>query len=137
MTKEELAARLNGRAIDNEITKAEEAEAKAAGLVVVFGASDDLMEFRGAVSDEFSCYSGGTVYVMDREVVTIEEDCGCRHERAALASIRKHGRSIEAVWDENGWPWTYRTAIPHATFEIREDGEEYCRGIVFALKDAR
>ena len=63
MTKEELAARLTGREYRDEITAAEEAEARAAGLVVVFGASDDLMEFEGAIRDEIGCYDGGTAMV--------------------------------------------------------------------------
>ena len=31
--------------------------------------------------------------------------------------------------------WTYMTDIPHATFDVMDDGELYCRGIVFALAD--
>lgn len=63
MKKEELAAMLNGREYRNEITREEAAEAKAAGLVVVYGASDDLMEFEGAIRDELGCYDGGTAFV--------------------------------------------------------------------------
>ena len=42
---------------------------------------------------------------------------------------------MKAVWGEEGYSWTYETAIPHATFEILEDEEKYCRGIVFDIKD--
>lgn len=49
MTKESLAAILNGRTYGDEITKEEEAQAKAAELVVIYGASDDLVEFGGAI----------------------------------------------------------------------------------------
>ena len=42
-----------------ELTKEQEKEAKELGLVVVFGASDDLMEFRGALDEEFGCPDGG------------------------------------------------------------------------------
>ena len=64
MTMETLAAILDGREIGSEITKAEADQAKAAGLVVVFGASDDLMEFRGAIYDEIGCYTDDGVVVM-------------------------------------------------------------------------
>ena len=47
-----FAEKLGTRQIGKEITKEEEAEAKAAGLVVVFGYSDDGTEFRGAIRDE-------------------------------------------------------------------------------------
>ena len=45
------------------------------------------------------------------------------------------GKKITAVWDTDGYSWIYQTDIPHATFEIVEDGAPYCRGIIFALAD--
>ena len=46
-------------------------------------------------------------------------------------------RIIEALWDPgDGYSWRYATEIPHATFEIREDDQPYCQGIVFALNEA-
>jgi len=45
-------------------------------------------------------------------------------------------RAVDALWaKEDGYSWTYRTDIPHATFEIVEDGEPYCRGIVIDVAD--
>jgi hypothetical protein len=38
--------------MESEINKAEERQAKDAGLVVVFGYSDDGVELRGAIHDE-------------------------------------------------------------------------------------
>lgn len=61
MNLQEFAKMLDGRTYGNEITKEEQKLAKDLGFVVVFGASDDLMEFRGAIADEFGCYDGGTV----------------------------------------------------------------------------
>jgi hypothetical protein len=58
-TKEALARRLNGREYGTEITSDEEAAARKCGLVVAFGAPDDLIEFRGAFNDERDCYEGG------------------------------------------------------------------------------
>lgn len=48
-------------------------------------------------------------------------------------------RVIEAVWcpDEPDCSWAYKTDIPHVTFDVVEDGELYCRGIVFRLADAK
>ena len=51
MTKEELAAMLNGREYGKEITKAEEEKAKANGLVVIYGYSDDNVELRRHLVD--------------------------------------------------------------------------------------
>lgn len=132
-----FAARITGRAYGEELTRDEIAHAKAAGLVVVYGASDDLMEFEGAIHDEVSCYGGGTALVdreglLDRDQIDDSDD-----EAIADYVSRKSGaRQIEALWaKEDGYSWTYQTDIPHATFEIVEDGEPYCRGIVFALAD--
>ncbi len=52
MDAKELAAKLNGRKYCREMTREESEQAAAAGLVVVHGASDDLIEFRGAIRDE-------------------------------------------------------------------------------------
>lgn len=55
---------------------------------------------------------------------------------AEYVQRQKSAKSIEALWcKEDGYSWTYKTEIPHATFEVVEDEEPYCRGIVFALAD--
>lgn len=139
MTKEELAARLTGREYGSEITKHEAIDAKAAGLVVVYGASDDLMEFEGAIYDEFGCYGGDTALVdakglLDRSQIDDSDD----EAIADYVARKKHACTIEAVWSDAGNScWSYKTDIPHATFEIVEDGEVYCRGLVFALTDVK
>jgi len=133
MSAKELASALNGRDYDNEITEAEEKAAKAAGLVVVFGYSDDNMEFRGAICDELSCYDGDTAYLTSAGLLMNDcDNAECPHFRQK----QKTAATITAVWDTGGYSWTYNTAIPHETFDIMEDGETYCRGIVFALADA-
>ena len=143
MTKEELAKTLDGREIGKEITDDEESQAKTTGLVVVFGASDDLMEFRGAIDDEASVYGGRRVLVdtqgllPDRTQIHEDDD-----EILESFFIRKKiAAQIHANWCENpGCCWTYRTTIPHTTFEIVEKEEHkttsYCYGIVFNLSDA-
>jgi hypothetical protein len=136
MKAKTLADMLDGREYGSEITADEKRTAKAAGLVVVYGASDDLMELEGAICDEADCYDGGTVLIdrdglLDRDRVDDDND----DEIAVFVARKKSARSITAVWAEEGYSWTYRTDIPHATFVIWEDGDRYCRGIVFALAD--
>jgi hypothetical protein len=135
MTKEQLAEKLNGREYCDEITAAEEAQAKAAGLVVIFGASDDLCEFRGAINDEVDCYGGGRAKIhADGVFDARHEGCDCEH--CGYKTIAAKCAAIEAVWSETpDISWTYKTTLPHATFEIMEDGEKYCRGIVIAAAD--
>lgn len=133
MDAKALATLLDGREYREEITEDEEAKAKASGLVVVFGASDDLMEFRGAVNDEIGSYDGGTAYLNNKGL--LENECDnedCPH----FERLKAKAATIEADWcPPEGGSWAFRTTIPHETFMIYEEGELYCTGIVFALAD--
>lgn len=134
MNAKEAAALLNGREYTKEITRDEMAALKDHGLVALFGASDDLAEFRGAWEDEEGCYGGGSIRVNADGIVRSQCDEGdqCPYFADKLAMAR----TIDAVFDEDGLTWLYRTEIPHETFVIMEDGETYCRGIVFLAGDA-
>jgi len=138
MNAKQLADMLNGREYRQEITTAEARDAKEAGLVVAFGASDDLLEFRGAIEDEIGCYDGGTAIIDRKGVIPDFEDID-RDDKDEMRQYFKRengGAKVEAAWaGEPGYSWVIKTSIPHATFEVFEDGENYCRGIVFALSD--
>jgi predicted nucleic acid-binding Zn ribbon protein len=114
-------------------------ELKASGIVVVFGASDDLMEFRGAIYDELGAWNGATAYlnglglVPNPSCVLIGNDLD---ECTFYQSQKRCAAKIKALWRGEVWySWTYKTDIPHATFEVLENNEPYCRGIVFSLRD--
>lgn len=132
MKKESLAGLLNGREYGSEIMPDESALAKKHGLVVVYGASDDLCEFDGAIQDEANVYDGGKIK-LDRSGL-VPDRSQIDDDDAALKDYFKRepkAAIIEALWcQEKGYSWTYKTNLPHATFEIMEDGEHYCRGIV-------
>lgn len=138
MTKEQLAAQITGREAGNELTYEEEQAAKQAGLFVIFGYSDDCTEIRGACNDELSCFDGGEFCMNRYGPILVPDDL----ERETLARFKvldlvlKGGREIKALWEDgNGWTWSYATDIPHVTFEVFEDGEQYCRGIIIDSKD--
>lgn len=132
MTKESLAALLGAREYGSEITEAEEAEAKAAGLLVIFGASDDLTELRGALSDEAGAWEGATHridakgFVPDWESLDHDDEAEC----ADYFKRKGSGVEIRARWNADGYSWLIEADVPHAPFVIMEDGEVYCRGIV-------
>ncbi|MGR3991432.1 hypothetical protein [Pseudomonas sp. 1121_17] len=136
MTKEELAAQLTGLEYPTRIPGSLIVAAQSAGLVILCGASDDLMEFYGARREEIGCYDGGTAFV-DADGVLPDRDClDGDEEIAEYVQRHKSAKAIEALWcKEDGYSWTYKTDIPHATFEVVEDGQPYCRGIVFALAE--
>ncbi|WP_175787445.1 hypothetical protein [Burkholderia anthina] len=136
MTPQELAEKLAGAAYCNVISKALAAEAAAHGLVVVYGQSDDLMEFEGAIRDELGCYDGGTALVDAKGLLPDRQSIEDDDELRDYFAREPHAKKIDALWaSEGNYSWTFTTSIPHATFEITEDGEPYCRGIVFALAD--
>lgn len=118
-----------GARIPNEITT----KAKENGIVIVYGASDDLMEFEGAITDEVGVYEGGTAYINKAGLQNNENyssNCeDCPHLKRSLDECK----TIEAIWGEGEYSWSYKTEIPHAEFDITEDGEKYCRGIVFTM----
>lgn len=130
MNKKDLAQLINDREYGYGIFRDVRRAAIDAGLVIVSGASDDLIEFDGAICDEGGCFDGGKIF-FDRNGVSQDDS-----ERANF---------IQAFWcnenllDENGnvITWTYKTDIPHESFMIYEDGEPYCRGIVFDLADLK
>ena len=124
LTHDDFAKKLNGREYGNEITKQEIVEAKENGLVVVYGASDDLMEFVGAIDEEVDCDNGGYFRVTSKNLKVKKGDVTSKNK-------------IYADWDnrQKGVSWCYDTEIHHSTFNIYEDGEIYCIGIVFSIYD--
>lgn len=113
-----------------QFTKDEIETAKENGFVIVYGASDDLMEFDGAICEEIGCYDGGTAWV--------------KGDMVNEAPIVVGEKTIKAIWrggekDADGQEitWIYETEIPHENFMIYEGGEPYCIGIVFSIDDVR
>jgi hypothetical protein len=142
-TKEQFAALINGRQYGEEMEPYEEKQAAESGLVVVFGASDDLMEFRGAIYDEGSVYDGGTCHISTSGKLLDEDDLQNMEDLAGKLGVglADKVKKVTAVWcPENDGKvyasWIYETDIPHATFDIYEDdGDLYCRGIVFDFSE--
>lgn len=121
------------------MTKEEERQAKEYGLVVVFGASDDLVEFRGSIDDELSIYYGGSFRINSNGI--LPEWNSINHDdinacRGYFLSENFGSKKIIALWnDDDGIIDKLVTDIPHATFEIYDNNEPFCRGIVFSVKE--
>lgn len=63
MDIKEFARRLDGREYREEVTSEDREIAKEHGFLIIYGASDDLIEFDGVVTDEIDvgCDGCGTV----------------------------------------------------------------------------
>lgn len=133
MDIQEVADKLNGVQYRSEgkiLTLEYCKELKEHGIVVVYGASDDLMEMDGAVSDEF----GAEIVYFTKEGVLVNEcdDYECPY----FEKLVNYAAEVEPRWcDHPDYSWTYLTRVPHVTFDVMEDDEKYCRGIVFRLAD--
>lgn len=136
MTKEELAKKIDGIVYGTDIPHQLVQEAKESGLVIVYGASDDLMEMEGAIYDEGDCY-GGEKFLIDHEgILPRYDDIEDEDEMDEYIERKKKSKIIHAIRCAQGEPaWTYKTKIPHVTFNVMDDGDVYCRGIVFDTKD--
>lgn len=136
ITMEEAAAALDGNEYAREGSDELFARMKAAGLVAAFGASDDLLEMRGAIHDEVGAYDGGKAHLGPDGLLTNEcSNCDCPHFEKALEGAPY----VEALWcptGDDGPSWMIRMpdSRPTETFKIMEDGEIYCIGIVFPLR---
>lgn len=123
MTKEEFAALLNGRQYREEMTKEEEKLAKELGFLVFFGASDDLLEVRGLVEDEYGAYNGTTVCINPDGTITKAPN----DSRSAI---------VRADWSPKGLDvsWLISCATS-STFNIMEDDDLYCIGVVVDINE--
>ena len=110
--------------------------AKETGVVIVYGHSDDLIEFRGAIDDELGAWEGGIFLIHNSAHPNVEKLDSTDLYRL---SIEERRNCIFAKW-----PWHYKTDIPHKEFTVfydkPEDDEKewteiYCSGIIFSVKD--
>lgn len=137
MNAKEWAAKLNGRQYRDEIEDGESDLAKADGVLIIFGYSDDNVEFRGVIHDEIGAYNGTTIFIASGKRVRVlpdHDDCEC--EFCGFKAVKATAKKIEALWGEGSvYAWQFQTDVPHETFEILEDDEKFCLGIVIAAKD--
>ena len=156
LTKEELAAKLDGIEYRNSIPTELLEAAKKNKLVILHGSSDDLVELLGAITEEHGIDS---VIRLTRNGVP-ESDCAegedCPFFQKWLKAALKRGevREIRIFWGgesgnktmdaekyaELGKPtWCFETEMPHSTFDIfdtyGDDREYFCRGIVIDLDE--
>lgn len=135
MNKQELAEILNNCEYREEISTELQKIAKNNNLVVVFGAGDDLMELRGAIDDEFD----NEVYILNKKAMNIHRGFRDFEDQINFLQIYTNEKiyKIQAIWNDDimDISWTYETDIPHSKFNVLEDDDIYCEGIVFSLDE--
>ncbi len=119
-----VASKLNGLpyGLEDRTVKELDSLCKDNGVVICFGQSDDLMELRGIIDDEYGCYDGGTI---------------CIDEKGNADADVNVYYPITAVWAKDNISWQYEFEPKHEVFNIYEDAEIYCKGIVFFVDDLK
>ncbi len=105
------ATLLNGSEYPLALSSEYEDRMKAEGIVIFYGNSDDLLEARGAMRDEWGAWDGNTLYF---------ENC-----------------IVSAVWagSKAKASWIILSNVPCQQFEIREEGTIQSIGVVLFMKD--
>lgn len=154
LTKEDLAAQLDGCEYRNGIPTAIGQAAKKNNLLIITGASDDLIELHGAIHEEVGITD---ILLLTRNGIP-ESDCKagedcCYHRRWLKAALKSgEAKTINIFWGGEsgretmepekyaalGEPtWCFETTMPYAGFSIFDtdgvDREFFCRGIVIDL----
>ena len=156
MNKKELAELLNNSNyyddLCNKVSKLSK-DAKESKLVIVYGVSDDLLEFGGAIDDEIGAYNGTTAMIIKTKkgIKFLDEDgddgdwIGQRSDKSFLTYTDDYTgyefpiTEIKAEWspDDIDCSWRISTKLPHETFNVMEDEELFCIGIVFDFDDIK
>lgn len=130
MDLKQAASCIDGNEYRQEVPRDLRDRLREAGIVAIYGASDDLTEFDGALRDE--AYPGSDDGKMRITRRGLEYNrCGCDD----CPNWKPGPDNVRAQWDHAGYSWFISTELPHESFVIMEDGETYCRGVVVNLAD--
>jgi hypothetical protein len=142
MTVQEWAKKLNGIEYPANELDTFNRELEADGIIAAYGASDDLLEFRGVIDDEIGAWEGTVVKIAQRDkgqyIIFDEEENrdSAEFNKKEIAAMKK----VRAIWcpkdgDDIYASWEIDINVPYKNFDIMEDGELYCRGILFEAKE--
>lgn len=119
---------------------------KENGIVVAFGQSDDLLEFRGAIDDEIDCYYQTKLLWLDDRFINYDdanEICGWLDDEYGslfVSQIKKmceNTKYISINTDSDMYQFEYEMNFPSEQFNIIKDGEVYGVGFVFDIKSLK
>lgn len=132
---------LNGRQYRSELSREEERQAFQDGMLIVFGASDDLLEFRGVFHDELGAYNGTKAEIDckgSKPVWKHGDEKGFDEAKEFFAREGLRSFTVVAEWDVGDFSWIVSIDVANShgdgpnccPFLIKEDDEQYCRGLV-------
>lgn len=121
----EIKSRIDKIDIKQEIPKDVQVLAKDNNILIAYGGSDDLLELRGAINEEYGAWEGFDPRVMSGDG---------RREIEVLKKLL----SIDLVmnWcpnDELSGNFTLKEGVEFEEFDIIEDEEVFCRGVIVQM----
>lgn len=131
MDAKTLALQLNGMEYPFQLPPSLRQPVKDAGLVVLYGASDDLFELEGAIRHEGDAREGTKILIHAKGVLGSRDDVDTDEDMQAWLDQKRASRLFTAHWAKNDASWSYSTDVVHETFRIMENDEVYCIGMVF------
>lgn len=150
LTKEQLAQKLNGVQYNHEskLIKPLLQEIKEAALLVIYGASDDLVEFGGVWWDEAGAFDGSVlrfnsdgliqsegdfVEELSNSLQEIEDEENILVKMQNYCDLWTNASWVKVIIPDDGSNFAYETNLPFATFEVLDEDRLYCVGLVVEL----
>lgn len=138
LTAEQFARLLDGREYTEEMSEDDNAIAAESRLFVFFGYSDDNLELRGIIYDEIGAYEGIEVCIA-KTLHTPYWGIINEEMKAIVGNFVKNLKNfiVKIDWcpEYLDCSWLITTDVPSFPFDIMEDGDLFCRGIVIAESD--
>lgn len=129
LTKEDIAEIINGRQYRDEIPEELKDHKDFKKFMICYFASDDLFETDGFNREEIGMYGGGDAHFnhgglfLDFDELLAEE--------VIINSDWFLKVSVQDADNVDGGFYKFTSDVNNVPFFIMEDGEKYCRGLVF------
>lgn len=144
MDCKELAKELQGSQYREGFSSVLLQRAKENNLVIICGASDDIISIKGAIDDEvygkvLFAKKGQKIEVADEDDDDWDGKFKTFSENGFIElddETETKGNVLEGIYTEEGI-WRFITEIKHETFEVYEDEELQCVGVVFNFDDLK
>jgi hypothetical protein len=134
---QKFADRFNGREYGEELTIDDARELMEANCVAIFGASDDLVELRGAIDDELGAYEGLDFLIVQNLRKNNELECIEATDFDSDAADKFLVQcKVSANWCPSGTDLSWKitdNSQQSASFVIKEGSDHYCQALVIAL----
>lgn len=131
----EWAQKLNGREYAEEVSREEKKQAAANGVIIIYGASDNILVFNGVIDEKISAIEGCEIKLTP-DVSIFDPEKNKETFKYNSDQIKRFP-VIKAIWcpEEISASWLITTTLPYETFDIMEDREIFCRGIVLDAEE--